>query len=38
MSFDDLYQALIGEPEDAPFHFRAHSKTARPDDLPRFSG
>ena len=38
MGFDELYQALTGEPEDAPFHFRAHSKTARPDEPPRFSG
>ena len=38
MEFDNLYQKLTGEPEDAPFHFRAHSKTARPNDLPRFSG
>ena len=38
MNFDDLCQALTGEPGNAPFHFRAHSQTAGPDDLPVFSG
>ena len=37
-NFDDLYRVLTGEPENAPFHFRAHSKTAGPDDPPAFSG
>lgn len=38
MTFDKLYQALTGEPGNAPFHYRIHSKTAGPDDLPKFTG
>ena len=38
MGFEELYQALTGDPQDAPFHFRAYGKTARPDDPPRFPG
>ena len=38
MCFDVLYKALTEELGNAPFHFRAHSKTASKDDLPRFSG
>lgn len=38
MSFDELYRALTSEPANAPYHYRAHSKTAGPDDLPKFGG
>ena len=38
MDYKDLMRALNNEPGNAPFHFRAHSKTAGPDDQPVFPG